>query len=56
MKKLIHMEVNMDDDVEEQLKNANDGKTEGKVKAKKRYTFLSLVAKTRAESKPTQKV
>ena len=31
MKKVIHMEFNMDDDVEEQPKNANDGKAEGKV-------------------------
>ena len=31
MKKVIHMEFNMDDDVEEQPKNANDGKAEGKI-------------------------
>ena len=30
-KKVIHMEFNMDDDMEEQLKNANDVKAEGKV-------------------------
>ena len=29
-KKVIHMEFDMDDDVEEQPKNANDGKAEGK--------------------------
>ena len=29
--KIIHMEFDMDDDVEEQLKNANDVKAEGKV-------------------------
>ena len=30
-KKVIHMEFDTDDDVEEQLKNANDGEAEGKV-------------------------
>ena len=30
-KNVIYMEFNMDDDVEEQLKNANDGKAEWKV-------------------------
>ena len=30
-KKVIHMEFNMDDDMEEQPKNTNDGKAEGKV-------------------------
>ena len=29
-KKVIHMEFDTDDDVEEQLKNTNDGKAEGK--------------------------
>ena len=31
MKKVIHMEFDMDDDVEEQPKNTNDVKAEGKV-------------------------
>ena len=31
MKKVIHMEFDMDDDVEEQPKNTNDVKVEGKV-------------------------
>ena len=31
MKIVIHMEFDTDDDVEEQPKNANDGKAEGKV-------------------------
>ena len=30
-KKVIHIEFDTDDDMEEQLKNANDVKTEGKV-------------------------
>ena len=45
MKKVIHMEFDMDDDVEEQLKNANDVKAEGKVQVKKKmvhyYEFSS---------------
>ena len=45
MKEVIHIEFNMDDDVEVQLKNANDGKTEGKVQVKKKivhyYEFSS---------------
>ena len=48
------MEFDMDDEMEEQPKNANDGKAEGKVQVKrKRYTIMNLVAKMRVESKPT---
>ena len=39
------MDFNTDDDVEEQLKNANDGKAEGKIRVKKKmvhyYEFSS---------------
>ena len=46
----------MDVDVEEQLKNANDVKAERKVRVKKKMVpIMSLVAKTREESKPTGK-
>ena len=45
MKKVIHMEFDMDDDVEEQLKNTIDGKAEEKVQVKKKtvhyYEFSS---------------
>ena len=45
IKKVIHMEFDMDDDMEEQLKNANDGKTVGIVRVKKKtvhyYEFSS---------------
>ena len=45
MKKVIHMDFDTDDDVEEQLKNANDAKAEGKVQVKKKmvhyYEFSS---------------
>ena len=44
-KKVIHMEFDTDDDMEEQLKNANDVKAEGKVQVKKEtvhyYEFSS---------------
>ena len=36
MKNIIHMEFNMDDDVEEQLKNTNDVNVEGKVRVRKK--------------------
>ena len=55
--KIIHMEFNDDDDVEEQSKNANDVKAEGKVRArKKQYTITNLVVKKRKESTVTQKI
>ena len=45
MKKVIHMEFDMDDDMEEQPKNANDEKAEGKVRVRKKmvhyYEFSS---------------
>ena len=36
MQKIIHMEFESDDDVAEQLKNANDAETEGKVRVTKK--------------------
>ena len=45
MKEVIYIEFNMDDDVEVQPKNANDGNAEGKVQVKKKtvhyYEFSS---------------
>ena len=45
MKEVIHIESDMDDDKKVQPKNANDGKTEGKVRVKKKmihyYEFSS---------------
>ena len=45
MKKVTHMEFATDDDMENQPKNANDGKAEGKVRVKKKtvhyYEFSS---------------
>ena len=35
MQKIIHMEFDSDDDMEEQSKNANDVKAEGKVRVRK---------------------
>ena len=58
-KKIIHMEFNTDDDVEEQLKNANDGKAEGKVQVKKKtvhYCEFSSEDKSRKQADPKQKI
>ena len=45
MKEVIHIELDTDDDVEMQLKNANDRKAQGKVQVKKEtihyYEFSS---------------
>ena len=45
MKKVLHMEFDTDDDMEEKPNNANDGKAEGKVRVKKNmvhyYEFSS---------------
>ena len=39
-KEVIHIEIDMDNDEEVQLKNANDGKTERKVQVKKENNTL----------------
>ena len=39
MKEVIHIEFDMDDDMEVQPKNANDGKAEGKVRVKKKMVL-----------------
>ena len=36
MRRIVHMEFDTDDDVEEQSKNTNDVKTEGKVRVRKK--------------------
>ena len=45
MQKIIHMEFETDDDMEEQSKNANDVKVEGKARVRKKtihyYEFSS---------------
>ena len=56
MRKIIHMEFESDDDVDEQVKNSSIVKTEGKVQVKKiLYTIMKLVVTRRKESMPTQK-
>ena len=56
MRKIIHMEFESDDDMDEQVKNSSNVKTEGKVQVKKRlYTIMKLVVTKRKESTPTQK-
>ena len=39
-RKIIHMEFDSDDDVDEQTKNSRNSKTEGKVRVKKKITLL----------------
>ena len=54
MWKIIHMEFELDDDMTEQSKNANEVKVEGKVQVTKRqYTIMNLVAMKRKESMAT---
>ena len=50
---VIHIEFDTDGDGKVHSKNAKDGNTEGKVRIKKQYTFMNLVVKMRAESKPS---
>ena len=39
-RKIIHMEFESDDDMDEQVKNSSNAKTEGKVQVKNNYTLL----------------
>ena len=56
MRKIIHMEFESDDDVDEQAKNSSDVKAEGQVRVRKRlYTIMKLVVMKRKESVPTRK-
>ena len=51
MRKIVHMEFESDDDVDEQAKNSSNVKMEGKVQVKKRlYTIMKLVVMKRKES------
>ena len=55
-RKIIHMEFDSDDDVDEQTKNSRNLKTEGKVQVKKKlYTIMNIVVTKRKESAPTRK-
>ena len=54
MRKIIHMEFESDDDMDEQAKNSSDAKMEGKVRVRKSlYTIMRLVVMKRKESTPT---
>ena len=56
MRKIIHMEFESDDDVDEQVKNSSNVKAEGKVRVKKKlYTIMNLVVTKRKESAPIRK-
>ena len=51
MRKIIHMEFESDDDMDEQAKNSSNVKMEGKVRVRKRlYTIMKLVVMKRKES------
>ena len=55
-RKIIHMEFDLDDDVDEQTKNSRNLKMEGKVQVKKKlYTIMNLVVMKRKESALTRK-
>ena len=55
-RKIIHMEFDSDDDVDEQTKNSSNVKMEGKVQVKKKlHTITNLVVTMRKESAPTRK-
>ena len=55
-RKIIHMEFESDDDVDEQTKNSRNVNTEGKVRVKKKlYTIMNSVVTKRKESVPTRR-
>ena len=55
-RKIIHMEFDSDDDVDEQTKKSRNLKTAGKVRVKKKlYTIMNIVVTKRKESAPTRK-
>ena len=55
-RKIIHMEFDSDDDVDEQTKNSSNVKMEGKVRVKKKLqTIMNLVVTKRKESALTRK-
>ena len=56
MQKIVHMQFESDDGVDEQVKNSSDAKVEGKGRVKKRlYTIMRLVVTKRKESTLTRK-
>ena len=50
-RKIIHMEFDSDDDVDEQMKNSSKGKTEGKVRVKKKITHYYEFSSDKEEGK-----
>ena len=51
MRKIIHMEFESDDDVDEQAKNSNDAKAEGKVKVRKKTVHYYEISSDEEEGK-----
>ena len=55
MRKIIHMEFESDDDVDEQAKNSSNVKTEGKVRVRKKIIhIMKLVVMKKKESMLTR--
>ena len=52
MRKIIHMEFESDDDVDEQVKNSGNMKAEGKVQAKKKIIHYYEISSDEEERKP----
>ena len=56
MRKIIHMEFESDDEMDEQVKNSSNMKTEGQVRVRKKiFTIMKLVVMKRKESTLTRK-
>ena len=51
MRKIIHMEFESDDDVDEQAKNSSDAKTEGKVRVRKKIVHYYEISSDEEEGK-----
>ena len=51
MRKIIHMEFESDDDVDEQVKNSSDVKAEGKVRIRKKTVHYYEISSDEEEGK-----
>ena len=51
MRKIIHMEFESDDDMDEQVKNSSDAKAKGKVRVKKKTVHYYEISSDKEEGK-----
>ena len=51
MQKIIHMEFEIDDDMDEQAKNSSDAKAEGKVRVRKKTVHYYEISSDEEEEK-----